>query len=301
MNILITGATGLIGQELVALFLEKGHTINYLTTSKDKIVSKPKYFGYYWNPKENCIDENCLINVDVIIHLAGASIAKRWTAAYKKEIIDSRINTAALLFKTLNNNPHQVKQIISASGTAIYPESELELYDESTKSTEQNFLASVVNKWEESADAFQKSGIKVCKLRTGVVLSNKGGALPEMVKPIKMGFGASMGNGKQIQSWIHYKDLIQLYYFVFENQLEGVFNAVAPNPVSNAELTKTIAKTIHRPLFIPNIPQFLMKFILGEMSILLFSSKNISSKKIQNLGFRFIFPTCEEAIEDLYK
>jgi len=301
MKILITGATGLIGQELVATFLEKGHIVNYLTTSKDKIISKDNYFGYYWNPNENSIDENCFINVDIIIHLAGASIAKRWTAAYKKEIIDSRINTAALLYKTLNNNPHQVKQIISASGTAIYPESEFEFYDESAKSTEQNFLASVVTKWEESVDAFQKLGIKVCKLRTGVVFANNGGALPEMVKPIKVGFGALMGNGKQIQSWIHCKDLIHLYYFAFQNQLEGVFNAVAPNPVSNAELTKTIAKTIRKPLFMPNIPQFLMKFILGEMSILLFSSKNISSKKIQNLGFRFIFPTCKEAIEDLYK
>ena len=218
MKILITGATGLIGQELVAVFLEKGHTVNYLTTSKDKIISKPNYFGYYWNPKENSIDENCLINVDVIIHLAGASIAKRWTAAYKKEIIDSRINTAALLYKTLNNNPHQVKQIISASGTAIYPESEFEFYDESAKSTEQNFLASVVTKWEESVDAFQKLGIKVCKLRTGVVFANNGGALPEMVKPIKVGFGALMGNGKQIQSWIHCKDVASLYYFIIQKQ-----------------------------------------------------------------------------------
>ncbi len=301
MKILITGATGLIGQELVATFLEKGHTVNYLTTSKDKIISKNNYFGYYWNPNENSIDENCLINVDVIIHLAGASIAKRWTAAYKKEIIDSRIHSAALLYNTLKNNPYQVQQIISASGTAIYPESDLISYDESTKISDDSFLSTVVQKWEESADAFQKLGIKVCKLRTGVVFANNGGALPEMVKPIKMGFGALMGNGKQIQSWIHYKDLIQLYYFVFQNQLEGVFNAVAPNPVSNAELTKIIAKTIHKPLFMPNIPQFFMKFILGEMSILLFSSKNISSKKIQNLGFRFIFPTCKEAIQDLYK
>ena len=174
-------------------------------------------------------------------------------------------------------------------------------YDESTKSPDDSFLATVVQKWEESADAFQQLGIKVCKLRTGVVFANNGGALPEMVKPIKMGFGANMGNGKQIQSWIHHKDLVHLYYFAFQNQLEGVFNAVAPHPVSNAELTKIIAKAIHKPLFLPNIPQFVMKLILGEMSFLLFSSKNLSSEKIQKLGFQFSFPTCQEAIADLYQ
>ncbi len=301
MKILITGATGLIGQELVCLFLDKGHAVNYLTTSQRKIISKPNCFGYYWNPNENTIDENCLINVDVIVHLAGASIAKKWTKEYKQEIIESRITSAALLFKTLKNNPHQVQQIISASGTAIYPESDSVSYDETTKSTDNSFLATVVKKWEESVDVFQKLGIKVCKLRTGVVFSNNGGALPEMVKPIKMGFGATMGNGKQIQSWIHCKDLVNLYYFAFENQLEGVFNAVTPHPVSNAELTKTIAKTIHKPLFLPNIPQFVMKLILGEMSFLLFSSKNVNSEKIQKLGFQFSFPTSKEALDDLYK
>lgn len=301
MKILITGATGLIGQELVSLFLDKGHAVNYLTTSQRKIISKPNCFGYQWNPIENTIDEDCLINVDVIIHLAGASIAKRWTTTYKQEIIESRINSAGLLYKTLKNNPHQVQQFISASGTAIYPESELDTYDESTKSTDDSFLATVVQKWEESADAFQQLGIKVCKLRTGVVFANNGGALPEMAKPIKMGFGANMGNGKQIQSWIHHKDLVHLYYFAFQNQLEGVFNAVAPHPVSNAELTKIIAKAIHKPLFLPNIPQFVMKLILGEMSFLLFSSKNLSSEKIQKLGFQFSFPTCQEAIADLYQ
>lgn len=301
MKILITGATGLIGQELVTAFLDNGHAVNYLTTSQRKIISKPNCFGYYWNPNENTIDENCLINVDVIVHLAGASIAKRWTKEYKKEIIESRVNSAALLFKTLKNNPHQVQQIISASGTAIYPESDSVSYDESTSSTEDSFLATVVTQWEESVDVFQQLGIKVCKLRTGVVFANNGGALPEMVKPIKFGFGATMGNGKQIQSWIHHTDLVNLYYFAFQNQLQGVFNAVAPHPVSNAKLTKTIAKALHKPLFLPNIPQFVMKFVLGEMSFLLFSSKNVSAEKIQQCGFQFRFPTCQEAIADLYQ
>ena len=301
MNILITGATGLIGTQLVKLLLGKGYTIHYLTTSKNKIQDKPNYFGYYWNPDKGIIDENSLIGVDVVVHLAGANIAKRWTNAYKQEIIESRTLSSELLYNVLRNNPHQVKQIVSASGTAIYPESDTKVYDETTTEKDNSFLSDVVVKWEESVDRFQTLGLKVCKLRTGVVFAKEGGALPEMAKPIKMGFGAAMGNGKQIQSWIHITDLVALYYFVIQNQLEGVFNAVSPNPISNAALTKAIAKAVHKPLFLPNIPEFVMKIILGEMSVLLFSSKNLGAKKILDCGFKFQFPDTQQALNDLYQ
>lgn len=300
MKILITGATGMIGSELVKLILSKNHSVNYLTTSKSKIESKPNYNGFYWNPEQGKIDENCIYEVDAIIHLAGANISKRWTNAYKQEIIESRTLAAELLFNLIRKTPNKVKQFISASGTAIYPESHTKIYDESAVDTEDSFLSNVVKKWEESADRFQVLNIKVCKLRTGIVLSNKGGALPELVKPIKLGLGAAMGSGKQIQSWIHINDLVNMYYFVFENQLEGVFNAVAPNPISNKELTVAIAKVLKKPLFLPNIPQFVMKLVLGEMSYLLFSSKNLSSEKIKNAGFQFQFPKLKEALSELY-
>ncbi|MES2748257.1 MAG: TIGR01777 family oxidoreductase [Bacteroidota bacterium] len=301
MKILITGATGLIGEALTSLLIEKGHSVNYLTTDTNKIVSKPNSYGYFWNPSEGKIDENCLINVDAIIHLAGASIAKRWTTSYKNEIVESRILSAELLYKTLKKYPHQVKQIISASAIGIYPESESLSYDESTTEKDTGFLGNVVSKWEESVDKFQQLQLKVCKIRTGVVLAKNGGALPEMAKPIKMYLGANMGNGKQIQSWIHINDLVQLYYFALQNELEGVFNAVAPNPVSNAELTKAIAKKLHKPLFLPSIPEFVMHFILGEMASLVFSSKNVSAKKVIKTGFQFQFPTLETALADIYK
>lgn len=300
MKILITGATGMIGSELVKLILSKNHSVNYLTTSKSKIESKPNYNGFYWNPEQGKIDENCIYEVDAIIHLAGANISKRWTNAYKQEIIESRTLAAELLFNLIRKTPNKVKQFISASGTAIYPESHTKIYDESAVDTEDSFLSNVVKKWEESADRFQVLNIKVCKLRTGIVLSNKGGALPELVRPIKLGLGAAMGSGKQIQSWIHINDLVNMYYFVFENQLEGVFNAVAPNPISNKELTVAIAKVLKKPLFLPNIPQFVMKLVLGEMSYLLFSSKNLSSEKIKNAGFQFQFPKLKEALSELY-
>ena len=300
MKVLITGATGLIGNELVSLLLQNGVSIHYLTTSKKKIENELNYKGFYWNPEQGIIDENCLMGVDAIIHLAGATISKRWTTSYKQEIIESRLLSSAVLFKALKNNPNQVKQIVSASGTAIYPNNDKVIYDENSQEIDNSFLGNVVYKWEESADKFKSLGLKVCKLRTGIVLSNKGGALIEMAKPIKMGIGSPFGTGKQIQSWIHIHDIAALYFFVISNDLEGVYNAVAPNPVSNEKLTMTIATVLKKPLFMPNIPKFMMKLLLGEMHELLFENRNLSAQKIIDKGFVFKYKTIEKAIENIY-
>jgi len=301
MKILITGATGLIGQELVDLLLQNNHVVHYLTTSPLKIKNKSNYYGFYWNPQEGKIDDNCIDGVDAIVHLAGASISKRWTKSYKQELIESRVLSANLLFSLLKKAPNQVKHFISASGTAIYPDSHSNVYDEKSTEIDSSFLGHVVVKWEESADQFQLLNIKVSKLRTGVVFSNKGGALLEMIKPIKMYVGSGFGSGKQIQSWIHLHDIANLYYFVIQNQTEGIINAVAPNYISNQDLTKAIAKHLKRPLFLPNIPQWFMKLILGEMHILLFNNKKILPKRATELGFQFQFSTIEKALQDCIK
>ena len=300
MKVLITGATGLIGNELVSLLLQNGVSIHYLTTSKKKIENELNYKGFYWNPEQGIIDENCLMGVDAIIHLAGATISKRWTNSYKQEIIESRLLSSAVLFKALKNHPNQVKQIVSASGTAIYPNNDKVIYDENLQEIDNSFLGNVVYKWEESADKFKSLGLKVCKLRTGIVLSNKGGALIEMAKPIKMGIGSPFGTGKQIQSWIHIHDIAALYFFAISNDLEGVYNAVAPIPVSNEKLTMTIATVLKKPLFMPNIPKFMMKLLLGEMHELLFENRNLSTQKIIDKGFVFKYKTIEKAIENIY-
>ena len=299
MKDLITGATGLIGTELVSLLLQNGISVNYLTTSKNKIVNELNYNGFYWSPEKGIIDENCLMEVDSIINLAGANISKRWTNSYKQEIIESRLLSSALLFNAIKNNPNQVKQIVSASGTSIYPNSDTVIYDENSTQVNNSFLGNVVIKWEESTDKFASLGLKVCKLRTGIVLSTKGGALVEMIKTIKIGLGSSFGSGKQIQTWIHIHDIASLYYFAIKNNLDGVYNAVSPNPVSNEELTFTIAKVLKKPLFMPSIPKFIMKLILGEMHELLFENRNLSAKKIIDKGFVFKYKTIDEALKNI--
>jgi uncharacterized protein (TIGR01777 family) len=300
MKVLITGATGLIGNELVSLLLQNGVSIHYLTTSKKKIENELNYKGFHWNPEQGIINENCLMGVDAIIHLAGATISKRWTKSYKQEIIESRLLSSAVLFKALKNNPHQVKQIVSASGTAIYPNNDKVIFVENSQEIDNSFLGNVVFKWEESVDKFKSLGLKVCKLRTGIVLSNKGGALIEMAKPIKMGLGSPFGTGKQIQSWIHIHDIAALYFFAISNDLDGVYNAVAPNPVSNEKLTMAIATVLKKPLFMPNLPKFMMKLLLGEMHELLFENRNLSAQKIIDKGFVFKYKTIEKALENIY-
>ncbi|SFZ93929.1 hypothetical protein SAMN05428642_103429 [Flaviramulus basaltis] len=300
MRVLITGATGLIGGEIVKLCHKKQINVNYLTTSKSKIQKEEKYKGFYWNPKSGDIDKDCFINVDAIINLAGATISKRWTPEYKKEILNSRKQTTQLLVNALKGETHSIKQVISASAIGVYPDSLINYYDEDFKVKDENsFLSHVVKVWEHEADAFLKLNIAVSKIRIGLVLSKKGGALQEMVKPIKFGVGAAFGTGKQWQSWVHINDLANIFLYVLKHNLNGVYNAVAPNPVTNQELTKTIANVLNKPLFLPNIPKSFMKFILGDMHTLLFESQRVSSKKIEDKDFNFKYNYLKPALENL--
>lgn len=297
MKVLITGATGLVGSEIVSLLLKNGISINYLTTSKDKIQDKPNYKGFYWKPESGEIDEYCIDDVDAIIHLAGASISKRWTEAYKKEIIDSRVQSTVTLYTLLKNKINNVHHFISASAIGIYPDSLEKVYSEDETQFDDSFLSNVVQQWEAAADTIAQLNIKVSKVRTGLVLSARGGALPAISGPIKYGFGAAFGSGKQMQSWIHLDDLAGVYAYIFNNELEGVYNAVAPHPVSNKTLVKQAANVMDKPLFMPNIPKFVMKALLGEMHTLLFDSQNVSAKKIISEGYQFKYLSLEKALK----
>ncbi|MBE99455.1 TIGR01777 family oxidoreductase [Flavobacterium coralii] len=301
MRVLVTGATGLIGNELVSLLLKNGVYINYLTTSEDKLQSEQRYSGFYWNPDNGNIDENCIDDVDAIIHLAGASVSKRWTKAYKQEILESRVLSTNVLYSLLKNKPNKVKQFISASAIGIYPDSKEKVYSEDSTETDNSFLGNVVKKWEEAVDQIKRLDIKVAKVRTGIVLSGNGGALTEMAKPVKMGIGSPLGTGKQMQSWIHIQDLVGIYYYILTHELDGVYNAVAPYPVTNATLMKTVAKVLNMPFFMPNVPKFMLEAVLGEMHQILLSSQNVSARKIIGDGYQFKYLSLEKAIKEALK
>lgn len=298
MRILITGATGLVGRELIKLLLQKNISIHYLSLSEKRALDQPNCVGFYWDPEKGIIDENCLLGVDAIIHLAGAPISEKWTDKQKQEIIESRILSSNLLFKALKENPNQVKKIVSASAMGIYPDSPTAVYVEDSAAVDDGFIGNVVVKWEASVDKFKRIEIQVCKLRTAIVLAKNGGALPQMVKPIRLGIGAAFGSGKQMQSWIHIHDLARMYLFAVQHW-EGIYNASAPNPISNADLTKRIAAILHKPLLLPNIPKFMMKLILGEMHELLFNDKNVSPQKAIAHGFTFDYTDPEKALRDV--
>ncbi len=301
MKVLITGATGLIGKELTSLFLSKNIPVNFLTTRKQKLVDTPSLKGFYWNPGSGEINLNCFNDVTAIINLAGASIAKRWTVAYKKEIIQSRISSLETLYKGLKQvDAAKITSFVSASAIGIYPHSLTEYYHEETPQIATDFLGDVTATWETQIDLFNDFNFNIAKIRVGIVLSSEGGALVEMAKPIKNYVGAVIGTGEQWQSWIHVHDIAALFKFVVDHNLEGTYNAVAPNPITHKKLIKEIAKLLKRPLLLPNIPKIMLQLVLGEMSYLLFGSQRVSCRKIEKAGFIFKYTNVNHALENIY-
>lgn len=301
MKVLITGATGLVGQAIVKVLHSKGIPVNYLTTSRDKISSSEDFRGFYWNPSKGEIDLACFEQVQAIINLAGTNIAKRWTPLHKKKVFSSRIDSLRTLKKGMEKaGASEVECLVSASAIGIYPDSPSKFYDEHETEVADGFLGQVVQKWEAEADTFKKLGIVVSKVRIGVVLSTEGGALPKMTIPVKNFVGAPLGSGEQWQSWIHIEDLAQLFVFIVENNLKGTYNAVAPNPVTNTKMTKELARVLDMPLWLPHVPKFVLKAILGNMSQLLLNSQRVSSKKIEKVGFVFHYCNICTALENLY-
>lgn len=299
MKVLITGATGLVGSALVAELRTHGHQVAYLTTSLNG-HPLPGAQRFFWDIAKEQIDADAFEDVSAIIHLAGAPIAKRWTESYKKEILDSRIASAHLIYKVLRSLPnHSVRHFVSASAIGIYADHPEHLYHERDLAYDQGFLGRVVTQWEQAADRFRSLNIKVAKLRTGLVFSKKGGVLEQLVTPTRFGFGAAFGSGRQWQSWIHLDDMVGLYVTALEKGWEGTFNAVAPHPVTQKELIRQIGKTLHRPVWLPNIPEFAMRPILGEMRQIVFDSQKVSAEKVVENGYRFRFPTLAPALADL--
>lgn len=301
MKVLIAGATGLIGKAITDLCRKKGISVNYLTTDKSKIKNENHYRGFYWKPEKNEVDTNCLDGVTAIINLAGASIAGKWTKSYKKKILSSRIDSLTTLFNAIKKlNPEERISFISASAVGIYPNSLTDFYTEEETTVDASFLGEVSEMWEKEMNKFKELNCTVAKIRIGLVLSSEGGALPNIENAVRRYLGASFGSGEQWQSWIHVNDIARMFLFAVENNLSGVYNGVAPNPVTNRKMVIELAKVLDKPLFLPNIPQFAMRLILGEMSYLLFVSQRVSSKKIEKEGFNFEFNNICRALENIY-
>jgi uncharacterized protein (TIGR01777 family) len=252
---------------------------------------------FSWDIHKQTIDERAFEDVAVVINLAGANISgHRWTNAYKQELVKSRIGSTELIVNFLNNNRHTVRNFLSGSAIGYYG-----FRDTSHVYTEDDppgtdFLSRLVADWEKAATQLVDASVKVALIRTGIVLSERGGALKEMAKPVKLLVGAPLGSGKQIVDWIHLDDICRVFIHILENDLSGPFNAVAPRPASNAEITKAIAKRYRRPLWLPNIPAFVLKIILGEMSGAILNGVPVSSRKIESTGFVFQYPTLETAL-----
>lgn len=303
-TVLITGGTGLIGSAITKALLEKNYEVIILTRDPGKYQSKDAISYAKWDIENQFIDAKALAKGDYIIHLAGANVGdKRWTAKRKKEIVDSRVKSCDLLVKALKENNNKVKAFISASAIGWYGPDKFSNNEKfiETDPAYSDFLGQTCLQWEKSIDPIAQLNKRLVKLRTGIVLSNEGGAYPEFKRPLQFGIAAILSKGRQVVSWIHIDDLVRTYIYAIENEkMNGAYNAVAPQPVTNKHLTLEIAKAIKKSLFIPvHVPAFVLQIVLGEMSIEVLKSATVSCKKLQDERFTFLYPSMQAAIHQL--
>ncbi len=304
-TVLITGGTGMVGKHLTELLVVKGY--NVLIVSRKKVMARRHASISYalWDVEAQTIDAEAIQRADYIINLAGAGVAdKRWSKERKQEIVESRTKAGATIVKALEAITNKVKCVVNASAIGWYGADTKESLQKGFTEdavADTAFLGDTCKKWEESIEPVTKLGIRLVKLRIGIVLSNNGGALIEFLKPLKWGLASILGSGKQVISWIHVEDLCRLFAYAIENKaMDGAYNAVASVPVTNKELTLTLAKIVKGKSYISMyVPSFVLKIMLGEMSIEVLKSATVNNHKIKALGFDFKFPTVEMALKDL--
>jgi uncharacterized protein (TIGR01777 family) len=298
-NILITGGTGLVGRQLIPALQAHGHEISILSRKQTTIYGVKVYL---WDVDEQTIDPKAFEGIDTIIHLAGEGIGdKKWTDERKKEIIDSRVKSAKLLYKTIKETKAPVNTFISASAVGFYGDRKDEILRETNESGT-GFLADCCVQWEEAANEGIEMGIRVVKVRIGLILSKDSGVLSSMQKPIKFFVGAPLGSGRQWMPWVHIDDVVKIFLTAVENtELVGAYNACAPFPVTNKLLTKTIAGKLNRPVWPIHVPKFVLKAAMGEMSILALMSSNTMVQKILDTGYKYEYVNLDAALESIYK
>jgi len=305
-TILITGGTGTIGKALTNALASKQHQVIILTRHARQGTGAVTYAA--WDPANNTIDIAAVQKADYIINLAGAGVAdKRWTKKRKQELVDSRVQSGQLLVKTLQQNENKVKAVISMSGIGWYGDDKKRgpkqtMFREGDPADE-GFLGQTCVKWENAIKPVTALNKRIVIFRCGIVLSNDGGALTEFKKPVKAGIAPFFGSGNQVTSWIHIDDLCRLFLLAIDNErIRGEYNTVAPQPVTNKNFMLTLAKKVKGRFYIPvYVPSFLLKLILGEVSIEILKSATVSSEKLVSSGFQFLFPTLDVALDDLIK
>lgn len=299
-TVLISGGSGLIGRHLCKKLKEKGYNVAILSRTKQHNNNSDIQI-YTWNLDKKEIEKKALETADYIIHLAGANIwDKRWTTKRKQLIIDSRVKTGQLIFDKIKENKHKLKAFISASAVGYYGAITSDKIFSETDPPADDFLGETCRQWEQSADRFEELGVRTVKIRTAPVLTKQGGALAKMITPVKMGIGSAIGNGKQYLPWIHINDLCGIYIKAIEDmQMNGAFNAVAPDHRVNEDFIRTLARVLKKPFWFPNIPAIAMKIIFGRMSEVVLKGSRVSSDKIRKAGYTFQFPDLESALTDL--
>lgn len=297
-TILVTGASGLIGQKLIALLLEENYTVKTLTRAPFKTNEKVQQC--IWDVELQQIDLKALEEVNTIIHLAGESVAgKRWTKTQKERLHNSRIDSTRLLFNTLSKIRHSVKNIISASAVGYYGDRGAALLNEESPMGT-GFLAELCRDWEREVMKFSTLNIREVRGRIGIVLSKTGGALPEMMKTFPMGIAGYFAKENLYYPWIHIDDLCAAFLYCIENEnCNGAFNFTGPAPVLQKEIITTAVETFHSKAIVAPIPPFILKLALGEMAEMVLNSQRCIPEKLSNQGFRFQFSTIQEAMRHL--
>ncbi|WBO83229.1 TIGR01777 family oxidoreductase [Hymenobacter yonginensis] len=298
-KVLISGGTGMIGTRLAEMLIDAGYEVALLSRQP----ANSHYRSFRWDPRAGTIDEAAIPYADYVVNLAGSSVSDgKWTDERKRDIMTSRLGGTTLLARELAKPGHHVRAFVSASAIGIYGDSADRVVNEETPAASaDDFLADVSRQWELAAQDVEKLGIRTVISRIGIVLSPEGGALVPLARTVKLMAGAPLGSGRQFMSWIHLDDLCRLLIQMLEEpKWEGIYNAVAPHPVTNEEFTKTLADVLHRPLVLPKVPEFALNLMMGEMSEIVLASQRVSAEKVLRQGFTFEYPNLKPALESFY-
>lgn len=296
-NVLITGGSGFVGKNLSRLLIDNGYTVSIL--SRSKRANTDNFFYYTWDVQKQLIEEDAVLKADFVIHLAGANIAgKRWSKERKEIIMKSREQSAQLLFAVLEKNDKKLDAFISASAIGIYGAVNGQAICTEKTLPANDFLGLVCQKWEAAADKFGQLGIRTVKVRTGLVLGKNDGFLNKLTPIFKLRLGSALGSGKQYMPWIYVDDLCAVYLEALKNpNMTGAYNAAINDNTTNATFSKTLAKVYGYSIWLPNVPAFLIRIVLGEMSKLILTGRRVSSEKIESIGLKFKHKNLEETLK----